>query len=211
MDRAEHVASKMLRARIDQSHGATLASDGDHGGCIMARARAQYLGILLGNGSHCGGSTDTWRLVQVSVSSGTVGAHYASSQPISISGARWCNGRPDEGGGRRHPCGRRGWGALQQIKRRVGGGAVDVVVVGVLEMDVAVCAPHVDAEKGEAVHRAEDDRAHEWIQIVGGHVQNGGLRWVFQQKGYLDEHPVAVEGCGGGAVPVDANDGVDVE
>jgi hypothetical protein len=103
-------------------------------------------------------------------------------------------------------------GALQQIKHRVAAASpVDVVVVVVLEREVARFAPHVDAEKEEGVHRAEDDRGHERIQIVGGHVQNGGLRWALQQKGYLDEHPVAGEGCGGGAVPVDANDALDVE
>jgi hypothetical protein len=105
-----------------------------------------------------------------------------------------------------------GGGALQQIERRVfGGSPVDVVVVVVLEMEVAVFAPHVDAEEEEIVHRAEDDRAHERVQIVGGHEHSGGLRWGFQQKGYLDERSIPAEGYGGGAVPVDANDGFDVE
>ena len=103
-------------------------------------------------------------------------------------------------------------GALQPVEHRPGGGgAVDVVVVAVLEGEVGITAPHVDAEEEEVVRRAEDDRGHERIQIVGGHVHDGGLRWGFQQEGYLDERPVPVEGCGGGAVLVDADDGVDVE
>ena len=103
-------------------------------------------------------------------------------------------------------------GALEQIERRVfGGSPVDVVVVGVLKREVARFAPDVDAEEEEVVHRAEDEWIHERVQIVGGHVHDGGLRWGFQQEGYLDERPVPVEGCGGGAVLVDADDGVDVE
>lgn len=102
---------------------------------------------------------------------------------------------------------------LQPLERRAAAGvsSVDEIVADVVGREGGGSRSHVDGDKEEVLHHADDVGGHAQVHVGAVHVEDGGTWWVLDRERYLDGLPIPRAVCGGGSVAVAAGDGYSTE